>query len=239
MERKVAIITSCAKGIGKELALIFAKNNYDVVITYNTSKEKAYELSKHIRNNYNVNTSVIKCNLKKETDILKLKEKLKEKYNHIDVLINNAALSLDNSIEEKTKKEFMDVLEVNVVGTFLITKYLLDYMDKGIVVNISSTDSIDTYNSLNVDYSASKAAINILTKTFALSYSNIKFISVLPNWTNTESIKEMNQDYLKEELKRIGQKKLEDPKEVASSIFNLINDRKIKSGEAIRIDGGM
>ena len=235
MERKVVIITSCAKGIGKELALLFAKNNYDVVITYNTSKNMAYELSNFINDNYKVNTLIIKCDLKKESDILGLKQKVLKKYKHIDVLINNAALSLDNSIEEKTKKEFMDVLEVNVVGTFLVTKNLLKFMDKGVVVNISSTDSIDTYSTLNIDYSASKASINMLTKTFALSYPNIKFISVLPNWTNTESIREMNQDYLKSELKRIGQNKLADAKEVANNIVKLINDKKLKSGEIRRV----
>ena len=232
---KLAIVTGSAKGIGKELIIELSKKNYDVVITYNTSKEKAYELQKYVVDNYNVNASVIKCDLTKEEDIINLKNNVLEKYNRIDLLINNAAYSQDNYIDNKTKEEFLKVLEVNVVGTFLITKYLYKYMDNGIIVNISSTDSIDTYNDISIDYSASKAAINNLTKTFSLAFPNIKVIGVMPNWTNTESIKEMNQDYLKSELIRIGQEKLEEPDIVAKNIIQLIEDKTVISGEIRRV----
>ena len=237
MERKVAIVTGGSKGIGKQLIKGLAKKDYNVIITYNTNEELANNLKKEIIEKYKIDAFAIKCDLSKEEEILSLKEEILKKYNHIDILINNAALSMDNYIEEKTKDEFMKVLEVNVVGTFLLTKYLLNYMNDSVVVNVSSTDSIDTYSIVNIDYSASKAAINSITKTFALSYPNIKFISVLPNWTNTESIKEMNQEYLKDELKRIGQNELQDPTEVAINIINLIENNNIKSGEIIRIDG--
>ena len=144
-------------------------------------------------------------------------------------------MSIDNSIDEKTKEEFMKVLEVNVVGTFLVSKYLYKYMDNGIIVNISSTDAEDTFSTLNIDYSASKAGINIITKTMALELKNVRVIGVMPNWTNTESIKEMNPDYLKSELERIGQKELEEPEEVASNILKLVFDNNIKSGEIRRV----
>lgn len=235
MDKKVAIATGSAKGIGKELIINFASKGLDVVITYNSSEEEALNLQKYVVDNYNVNALAIRCDITKEEDIINLRNIVMEKYDCIDILINNAAYASDNYIDEKTKEEFMKVLEVNVVGTFLITKHLYRYMDGGVIVNVSSTDSEDTYSEMSMDYSASKAAINNLTKTFALALRNVKVIGVMPNWTNTESIKEMNQDYLKSELERIGQKELEDPKEVANKIIELIYDENIKSGEIRKV----
>ncbi len=231
----VALVTSSSKGIGKELIKEFAKRGYDVIITYNESKDLALQLKDYILSNYNVGVDAIKCDISKEEDILNLKNTIIKKYNHIDVLVNNAALSLDNSFENKTKDEFMKVLEVNVVGTFLITKHLFSYMDKGCIVNVSSTDSEDTYNEYNIDYSVSKAGINMLTKEEALVLKNIKVIGVMPNWTNTEAIKEMNPLFLENELKRIGQEKLEEPEDVAKRIIELVEDESIKSGEIRRV----
>ena len=185
---KVALITSCAKGIGKELALLLAQYKYDIIITYNTSEKEALNLSKYIKDKYGVKTLTIKCDISNEDEIINMKNIIKEKYNHI-----------------------------------------------GVVINISSTDSEDTYSEYNIDYSVSKAGINILTKTFALSYPNVKFIGVLPNWTDTESIREMNPEYLKSELSRIGQEKLENPSEVAYNIVNLITDNNVISGEIRRV----
>lgn len=235
MNKKVAVVTGSAKGIGRELIINFAKNNYDVVITYLTSEKEAYELQNYIVDNYSVDALIIKCDITKEEDIINMKNTILEKYNHIDILVNNAAYAQDNYIDDKTKEEFMKVLEVNVVGTFLVTKYLYKYINNGVIVNISSTDSIDTYSEISMDYCASKAAINNLTKTFALAFKNIRVIGVMPNWTNTESIKEMNPEYLESELKRIGQNELEEPTYVANNIIDLIHDETIKSGEIRRV----
>ena len=134
----------------------------------------------------------------------------------------------------------MKVLEVNLVGTFLMCKEAIKSGVKDII-NISSTDSIDTYNSLNIDYSSSKAGVNIVTKTIANVYPDVRIFAVLPNFINTESIMEMSEEYLNCELKRIGQEKLLDKEEVASNIYELYKDENIKSGSLVRIDyeGGL
>ena len=232
--KKVALVTGSAKGIGKELIIEFAENNYDVIITYNTSEKEALELQNYILDNFDVNCLALKCDITNEIDIINMKNEIINIYDNIDVLINNAAYSCDNYIDQKTKDEFMKVLEVNVVGTFLVTKHLYRYI-KGTIVNVSSTDAVDTYSDINIDYSASKAGINSLTKTFALAFPNIKVIGVMPNWTNTESIREMNQEYLQSELKRIGQDELEDPSIVAKNIIDLINDSSVISGDIRRV----
>lgn len=231
---KTVLVTGSSKGIGKELIIKFSKLGYNAIIVYNNSRKEALLLQEELGKKYNNEVLVIKCDITKEEDIIKLKETVVNKFGQIDILINNAAYSSDNYIDEKTKEEFMKVLEVNVVGTFLVTKHLYKYV-KASIVNISSTDSVDTYSNISMDYSASKAAINSLTKTCALEFKNLKVIGAMPNWTNTESVREMNKDYLKEELKRIGQDKLEDPSEVAENIINLIFDKNIKSGEIRRV----
>lgn len=231
----LALVTGAAKGIGKEIVISIAKRNIDVIFTYNNSYDEANVLVDYINNNYDINIKCFKCDISKEEDIINLKDNILSSNNHLDILINNAALSMDNYIEDKTKEEFMKVLEVNVVGTFLMTKYFYKYMDNGIIINVSSTDSEDTYSDINIDYSVSKAGINMLTKVCALDFKNIKVIGAMPNWTNTESIKEMNPDFLKKELVRIGQDKLEEPDEVAENIVNLIFDKTIKSGEIRRV----
>ena len=235
MKKKVAVISGASKGIGKQLVIELSKIGYDIFFTYNTSKKEAILLRDNIRKKYNVNVYTQKCDNTNIDDILNLKKSILEKYDHIDLLINNASYSQDNYIDDKSKEEFMKVLEVNVVGTFLFTKYLYKYLDNGIIINISSTDSEDTYNRISMDYCASKAAINSLTKTFAQEFDNIKVIGVMPNWTDTESVKEMNNEYLQNELKRIGQDRLENPNDVAKKILKTAFDKNVKNSEVVRV----
>lgn len=230
----VALVTGASRGIGKELVLRLAKKGYDVIITYNTNKEKANDLKDKIEQEYNVKALSIKCDISNEEEIKELKENVINEFGNIDILINNAALAMDNYIDDKTKEEFMKVLEVNVVGTFLVTKYLYKNVTDTIV-NISSTDAEDTYNDISIDYAVSKAGINMLTKVFSYSFKDVRVLGVMPNWTNTESIKEMNPDFLEKELKRIGQEKLEEPNEVATNIIDLIFDKNVKTGEIRRV----
>ena len=221
---KKVLITGGAQGLGSCIAREFSKK-YEVIIAYKDSVESAKELSKEL------NVKNVRIDIINESDIKKFFDS-----NKIDVLINNASISLDNDIMEKDKAEFMKVLEVNLVGTYLMSKGAVKNGVKDII-NISSTDSVDTYQSLNIDYSSSKAGVNILTKTFALTYKDVRTIAILPNWINTDSVLSMNKDYLENELKRIGQDKLLDQKEVANKILEIYENKDIKSGELIRIDG--
>ncbi len=235
MKRKVAVVTGSARGIGKQLIKLLAKDNYDVIITYNNSEKEAFDLRDYVIKKYNVNALAIKCDITNEKQIINMKNTIIEKYNKIDLLINNAAYASDNYIYDKTKEEFMKVLEVNVVGTFLVTKYLYPYLNDGIIVNVSSTDAVNTYNSISMDYCASKAGVNSLTKTFSQEFKNIKVLGVMPRWTNTETVREMNKEYLKAELKRVNQERLYEPDEVADNIIKIINDNSVISGSILEV----
>ncbi len=233
---KVALVTGSARGLGKCLIEEFAKNKCNVVITYNSNKNKAYELKKYIEKKYNINALCIKCDITSEKEIKNMIEDVISSFEKIDILVNNAVYEKDNYIEDKSKEEFMKVLEVNLVGPFLISKYASKYIKDGIIVNISSKDADKTYNKMNIDYSASKAGLNSLTKTLSLALPHIKIISVMPGFIKTESTEEMNPLYLSEELKRIGQSKLSLPEDISSQIIGLINNKDIKTGDIIELE---
>ena len=223
----LALVTGSASDIGKSISLLLAKNNYDLVLLYH-NKEIDYldELNK-----YNINVNTYKVDITNEEEIKNTISLI----NNIDVLINVAAISKDNYIKDKTKDEFMKVLEVNLVGTFLMTKYAVDNMNKGIVINISSLDSTKTFNSLSTDYIASKAGVNTLSKTFSLEYKNIRFISLLFPWIKTNTVIEMNPEYLKEEMDKYNQTRLMETDEVGKVVLDTINS-DIPTGSIIEVD---
>ena len=226
---KYALITGCSKGIGKAIALELANNGYNIIGSYNTSIEEIELLKKEIEQK-KVKFDYFKLDLLNDESISNFIKNINNKYNKIDVLINNAAISLDDVFEYKDEQEFIDVLKVNLVGPFILIQKLRDKLN--FIINIASTDGIDTYNKLNLDYSASKAGLINLTKSLSLVLDNKKIVAICPNWVETESIKEMNQEYLKEEMKRIGQRKLIKSEEISKKVIEILNIN-ITSGEII------
>jgi 3-oxoacyl-[acyl-carrier protein] reductase len=136
-----------------------------------------------------------------------------------------AAISMDNYFLDKTKEEFMNVLEVNLVGAFLTSKIYSKYIDDGMIVNISSTDGIDTYNEYNIDYATSKCGMINMSKNISMCTNN-KVICICPNWIDSDSTRSMDKDYLMNELKRIGQSRLIKIDELNDGIYKIINDNR-------------
>lgn len=229
--KKIAIVTGCAKGIGKEIALELARDGYNIIGTCNTSLLEMFELKNKIEA-IGVKFYSYKVNFLNDEEVINFVTDIKNKFGYIDVLVNNAALALDNSFKEKKMEEFQAVLQVNLITPFILIQKLCDIIKDGVIINISSTNGINTYTKLDMDYSASKAGLINLTKSLALELEDIRIYAICPNWVNTEGIREMNPDYLKEEMERIGQKKLIDPKDVAKKVINLI-ESDIKSGSII------
>jgi len=221
----VVLITGASKGIGLTLSKILHEYGATVIGVYNNTKIDTLEYDTY------------KCDISNEDDIKSLYKYVMGKHEKIDVVVNCAALCLDNDIYEKTKEEFMKVLEVNLVGTFLMCKYASLNMDRGVIINISSTDASDTYNILSMDYAASKSGVENLTKSLALRFQNLKICALAPNWVDTETVLNMERDYLEKELKRIGQDKLLKKEEVAVKIIELIINDDIRSGDIIRMGG--
>ena len=229
--KKCAFVTGCAKGIGREIALDLARSGYNIIGTYRTSLKEIESLKCKL-DLIGVSFDYYKLDLSDEDNINRVCKNIKEKYDRLDVLINNAALSLDNNFKDKTKEEFMKVLDVNLVGPFLIIQKLSELLEESKIINIASTDGINTYSKLNMDYSASKAGLINLTKSLALEFDKAQIYALCPNWVNTESVREMNPDYLQEELDRIGQRKLIEPNEVSSKVLEIL-ESNTKSGSII------
>ncbi len=220
----VILVTGASKGIGRALTKTLYNYGATVIGVYN-------------KTNINEIYDTYRCDISKEEEIKELFNYINKKYNKLDVLVNSAAISMDNDIYDKSKKEFMKVLEVNLVGTFLMCKYASLLMNKGVIVNISSTNATDTYNILSMDYDASKAGVTNLSKNLANRFPSIKVVTLEPNWVNTESVLEMDKEYLMKELKRVGQKKLLTKEEVVNKIIEIIIKDEIVSGIVIRMDG--
>lgn len=224
-----AFIMGANCDIGISLSKSLLNLGYNLYLGYNNNSDNIDKLMSKYSNITKVHLDVTN-----EEEIIDVSNNLPK----LDIFINLAAICMDNNYLDKTKEEFMKVLEVNLVGMFLVIKHFSKIMnDNSLIINMSSTDGIDTYNELSIDYSASKAGIISLTKTFSLIFDDIKVISVAPNWVNTSSVKEMNQEYLKEELKRINQPRLIEVEELTEKIIELINSNELVSGEVYRIEG--
>lgn len=224
---KYVLVTGGAQGLGREIVKELSRNGYNVIIGYLTSENLALELCKYLNSKYNVNNIVKKIDITSEEDVKSLFNEYE-----VSILINNACLCIDNDISDKSFEEFMNVVKVNLGGTYLMCKYA---KSADVIINISSKDGIDTYNPISLDYSSSKAGIINLSKNLSLYYRDKKIYCVCPGWINTESVNDMNPNYLKSEMERIGQRELLDKEFVASKIVSLIDSDK-ESGSVVIID---
>lgn len=242
--RKVALITGSAKGIGKAIALELAKNNYDVVINYLTSEQEAFKLRETIINEYKVNCLAIKADVSKENEVDDMVGEIEDKLNGVDILINNAAIDLSNLFNQKTTDEFRKTLDVNVVGAYncakRVAKYMLDNKF-GRIINISSTNGINTYYPMSIDYDASKAALISLTHNLAIQYAPyINVNAIAPGFIGTESeLDGYDEEFLKQEQEKVLVQRYGKPEEVAHLVKFLISDEaNYINNTVIRIDGG-
>ena len=170
MERKVVLITGASRGIGAAIAEKMASLNYQIVINYLQSEQQAKELKKKLEEKYSIQVLTICADVSKEEDVKRMIQTVIQEFGSIDCLVNNAGIAIDNYFEEKTQDEFKKVLDTNLVGAFLMSKYVGQYfkkMSKGNIVNITSTNGIDTNEIFSMDYDASKAGLISLTHNFA------------------------------------------------------------------------
>lgn len=238
---KVVLITGGSSGIGKETVYKFAKNGYDVIFTYNKSKETSKTIEKDIKSSYNVNIYSIKCDISLENDVKSLANFVKDKTNKIDVLVNNAGIAIDNLFEEKTVEEFKKVIDTNLIGTFSVIKYLGNLInDGGSIINISSTNAIDSYYIESIDYDASKIGIISLTHNLAKYYApKIRVNCICPGWVDTLMNKDLSKEQKDSENKKILLNRFAKPSEIANVIYFIASDEGSYINDAIiKVDGG-
>ncbi|HJA52841.1 MAG TPA: SDR family oxidoreductase [Candidatus Massiliomicrobiota merdigallinarum] len=241
---KVVLITGGAQGIGKATALELGKQGYDIVINYLTSKKEAHALKDMIIDNYGVRCMAIQCDVSKEDEVNQMISSIELELGGVDILINNAAVDLSNLFHLKNAEEFRKTLDVNVVGAFNCSKRVYRHMldqEYGRIINISSTNGINTYYPMCIDYDASKAALISMTHNLAFEfapYVNVNCIA--PGFIGTENeLDGYDKEFLKEEVEKIMVKRYGNPQEVAYLVKFLISDEaNFINNTVIRIDGG-
>ena len=241
---KVVLVTGGAKGIGRAIALELAKQGYDIVINYLTSQKEAEALQKEIKEMYGVRCMAIPCDVSKEDEVDTMISYIEEKLGGVDILINNAAVDLSNLFHLKTAEEFRRTMEVNVVGAFNCSKRVYRYMlekEYGRIINISSTNGINTYYPMCIDYDASKAALISLTHNLAFEFAPYIHVNcIAPGFIGTENeLDGYDEEFLREEIEKIMVQRYGDPKEVAYLVKFLISEEAdFINNTVIRIDGG-
>ena len=243
MNKKVVLVTGSSSGLGMEIIKKFASNNYNCVINYYNHEKEANDLKKELESKYQIKCLTVKGDISKDEDVKHIYNEIINEFGHLDVLVNNAGIAIDEPIDVKTKENFMRVLEVNLYGTFITSKIFgkLMYDNKnGVIINISSTNGIDSYYEFSVDYDASKAGVINLTHNLANIYSPyVRVNAVCPGWINTPMNKELSEEFKKEEIDKILLNRFAEPSEIASLVYFLSSDEAIYINDSIiKIDGG-
>lgn len=241
---KTVLITGGAINLGAAIATKFASKGYNIIINYLTHEQEANELKEDLEQKYSIRVITIKADVSYEEEVIKM---LKEVLNHfetIDVLVNNAAISIDKNFEEKTKEDFEKIMNVNLFGTFLTCKCTGSIMKKqgyGSIINIASTNGIDTYKIYSLDYDASKAGVISLTHNLASEFAPyIRVNAIAPGWINTKPVLEMNPTIIKEEQEKILLNRFGKTEEIANVVYFVASDEaSYINGSVIRVDGGL
>ena len=235
-ERKVVFVTGGSRGIGKAIALKYAQNGYNVVINYVSDKTNVEELQKEFTK-LNVECLIEKADVSKSEEVEKIVKKAIEKFNKIDVLVNNAGITRDGLLMRMKEEDFDKVIEINLKGTFLITKSVIPYMLKkrdGKIINLASVVGV-TGNAGQCNYSASKAGIIGFTKSIAkeLASRNIRANAIAPGFIDTDEVKDSINVQIP--MKRMGT-----TQEIANVAYFLgCEESSYITGQVINIDGGM
>ena len=241
MERKTVLITGASRGLGASIAKIFANHNYNIILNYNNSEEEALKLTQEL-NRY-TEVLPIKADVTNEEEIKNMINTGINAFKKIDVLINNAGIAIDTEFDDKTKENFIKTLDTNLIGPFLVSKYVGEHMlneKQGCIINISSNAGLESYYEEGLDYDASKAGLISLTHNLALHFAPyIRVNCIAPGWINTEMNKNLDEEYKKEEENKILLNRFAEPEEIAKVVYFLsTDDAKYINNETIRVDGG-
>lgn len=240
---KVAMITGATRGIGKQIALTLANEGYNIVLNYRTKNDELIQAKNEIESK-NVKCLTVQGDVTNFEDCKQMIESAIKEFGKIDVLINNAGITKDMLLARMKEEDFKQVIDVNLVGTFNMTKNVISYMMKarnGRIINISSVVGI-AGNAGQTNYSASKAGIIGFTKSLAkeVASRNILVNAVAPGFIETNMTDVLKQEVKDEIAKNIPLKRMGTPKDVANVVkFLASEDSSYITGQVISVDGGM
>lgn len=241
LQNKVALITGSSRGIGKAIALLFAKEGAKVIINYTKSKEKADEVVEEILK-LGSEAVAVQADVSDENQVKNMINIAVKKFGKIDILVNNAGIVFDIPFKEKTVEQWQQTLGINLIGVFLMCKHCIPYMngEGSRIINISSTNGLYAVSSDSMDYDASKAGVISITKSLAQELApEILVNCIAPGWVDTDINKYLPEDYVKSEIEKIGVKRFGRPEEIANTaLFLASEDSSFITGTTIVVDGG-
>lgn len=239
----VAFITGATRGIGRQIAITLAKSGFDIALNYRAENDDLAQTKKEIENE-NVKCFAVQGDISSFESAEDMVNKIIAEFGKIDVLVNNAGITKDMLLMRMKKEDFESVIDVNLVGTFNITKNVIPFMMKqrsGRIINISSVVGISG-NAGQTNYSASKAGIIGFTKSLAkeVGSRNILVNAVAPGFIQTQ-MTDVLKDEVKEEIaKQIPLKRMGTTQDVANVVkFLASEESSYITGQVLQVDGGM
>ena len=240
---KNAIVTGGTRGIGREIARTLAQNGANIAINYRKYNEEVESLIEELKS-FGVKVVACKCDVSNEEEVINFIKEVKDKFESIDILVNNAGITKDGLIIRMSEKDFDDVIDVNLKGTFNTTKAVSSIMVKqryGKIINISSVVGV-AGNAGQCNYAASKSGVIGFSKSVAreLAARNINVNVIAPGYINTDMTSVLPDRVKEEVIKTIPMKKIGEPKEIANLVLFLSSNlSNYITGQVINVDGGM
>ncbi|MEF8873248.1 MAG: 3-oxoacyl-[acyl-carrier-protein] reductase [Candidatus Thermoplasmatota archaeon] len=244
LEGLSAMVTGCAQGIGRRIALELAKEGADIVINdLSSQKEKANNVAQYIESHLGREAWMVEADVSDIEDVKRAKAQVEEHFGRIDILVNNAGINRDNLFSKMEKDDWEKVLSVNLDSVFNCTHTFLDHLqdsDQGRVISISSVVG-ERGNIGQVNYASSKAGIIGFTKALAreMVRDDVTVNAVAPGFIGTQMVLNMP-DKVKDKIKKqIPMSRFGTPKEVARTVaFLASEDASYITGEVLRMNGG-
>ena len=240
---KVALVTGAARGIGKEIAMCLAKEGFDIALNYRSESDSLNQIKEEIEAN-GVKCFLVKADVSKFEDSENMVKEIIDEFGKIDVLVNNAGITKDTLFLRMKEEDFKSVIDVNLVGTFNVTKQVVPYMTKarqGRIINLASVVGVSG-NAGQANYSASKAGIIGFTKSLAkeLASRNILVNAVAPGFIKTDMTAVLKDEQKEAIINNVPLRREGEAKEVASVVKFLAGEgSSYITGQVINIDGGM
>jgi len=240
LSNKTAVITGASSGIGKAIAILFAKNGANVVLCSNTSTSDGESVLAEIKN-LGSDALYISADLRHENGIEKLFDAVKKKYNSLDILINNAGRTFNIPLESMNEETFINDIQTNLLSTVLCSKHAIPLMTNanGWIVNTSSIRGFDyTGRAGIIGYCAAKAGVNSFTKNLAHDLAPRIFVNaVAPGFVHTNYIDSLEKSMCDAWISNIPIGRFIKPEEIAE-VYVLLATSKIFTGTIITPDGG-